>query len=93
MTVLVKLEETTTEKNIQNMLTATMSHEMRNPLNAMLSMHDVLNSYIPSEEGRLNLKISRNSCIFLLTLIEDMQDYCQIKQGAFVKKETWFNLR
>lgn len=43
-----------------------MSHEMRNPLNAMMQMHEVLDTYVTSDEGKKSLKVSKNSCAFLL---------------------------
>lgn len=83
LTSMMKLEEMTTEKKVEELLTATMSHEMRNPLNAMLQMHDVMEPHIESEQGKRGWKVSKNSCIFLLYLINDMQDYFSIKQGTF----------
>ena len=88
----MKLEQTITDKKVEQMLTATMSHEMRNPLNAMLQMHDVMEPHVVGEEGRLLWKVSKNSCIFLLYLIHDMQDYFNLKQNIFVSKKSWFDL-
>lgn len=69
------------------MLTATISHEMKNPLNAILSMHNVLEGFIKKEDGRRILKVSKNSCVYMLYLIHDMTDYFNIKAGVFEHKK------
>ena len=57
-----------------------MSHEMTNPLNAILQMHDVVEPLLESnEDGKRNLSISRSSCLVLLMKIHDMIDYFKIK--------------
>ena len=57
---------------------ATAQHEMRNPLNAMLSMQELMKCHI-SAEGQKFLDVSISSCKLLLFLVNDMIDFHLIK--------------
>ena len=75
------------------MLTATVSHEMRTPLNAIITLVQNLQRYINNPKGQKLLKVIQNSAKMLLSLVNDMLDIFQIKNGKFVKNEHELNLR
>ena len=74
------------------MLTATVSHDMRTPLNAMLGLLSSLDHFIPSGEGRRYLSIIKNSSQFMIFLVNDLLDFFQIKNGKFKPNEQWVNV-
>lgn len=74
------------------MLTATVSHDMRTPLNAMMGLLSSLDSFISNDLGKHYLRIIRNSTEFMCFLVNDMLDYFQIKNGKFIKKPQWVNM-
>jgi signal transduction histidine kinase len=56
------------------MLTATVSHEMKTPLNAIIGLLSMLEKYIADEEGKRLLKVVHISSQILLYLVNDMID-------------------
>ena len=74
------------------MLTATISHDMRTPLNAIIS---VSKNLIHSQQQRLNnmqnfesyLSIVTNSALLLSFLVNDLTDLFKIRIGKFVPNE------
>jgi signal transduction histidine kinase len=66
---------------------ATVSHELRTPFNVSIGYLDLLNSnrQLPSKASE-QVKHALNSSSILLTVVNDLLDYTQIKQGqlAFV---------
>jgi signal transduction histidine kinase len=64
---------------------------MRNPLNALLGMQEVLVHYV-SEEGKRYLDVSISSCKFLMFLFSDMLDSYQIRAGQFTVAIDRFNI-
>lgn len=66
---------------------ATVSHELRTPLNVIIGYLNLLNSnrHLPSQVSQ-QIKHALNSSSLLLTVVNDLLDYTQIKQGqlAFV---------
>jgi signal transduction histidine kinase len=56
------------------MLTATVSHDMRTPLNAILGLLMSLDYFITTDEGKRLLTIVNNSAQMLLSLVNDMLD-------------------
>lgn len=66
---------------------STVSHELRTPLNVIIGYLNLLNSnrQLPSKAAQ-QIKHALNSSSILLTVVNDLLDYTQIKQGqlAFV---------
>jgi signal transduction histidine kinase len=56
------------------MLNATVSHDMRTPLNAIIGLLITLEYYIESDKGTRLLTIINNSAQMLLSLVNDMLD-------------------
>lgn len=67
------------------MIAATISHDMRTPLNSMLGMSNILEKYITTAEGLKVHKVIKNSANLLLYLVNDMLDLFKIKNGKFSK--------
>ena len=56
------------------MLTATVSHDLRTPLNSINGLTLELEKYI-SDQGKRFLNIIKNSSKFMLFLISDLLDF------------------
>lgn len=80
---LVKYEKLKLENHFYEMLTATVSHDMRTPLNAMSGLLDSIRMFIQNEKGLRLLQIVDNSSRILLSLVNDLLDFSQIKNGKF----------
>lgn len=94
ITQLVKYERVKIENHFYEMLTATVSHEMRTPLNAIISLLYSLEHHLGhSPQGKKLLRIIQNSSKILLFLVNDMLDIFQIKNGKFHKTEKEVILR
>ena len=70
----------------------TSAHDMRTPLNSIMSMNTLLESKVKTEEGRKFLDISTYSCQMLLNYVNDMLDFQSIKLGKFKKLRAVFSL-
>ena len=69
------------------MLTATVSHDMRTPLNAIIGIGRNLEPHVTSEYGQKFLKIIMNSAKLLNFLVNDMLDLLRIRNRKFTKNE------
>ena len=69
-------EQIKAQKNFQEVIIATISHEMRNPLNAIISNCYLLENQeqIP-EEVKSRLKIMRVSSNLLVSFLNDLMDW------------------
>lgn len=76
------------------MITATISHDMRTPLNAIIGMGRILEKYVRSDDqGKRTHRIIVNSANLLLYLVNDMLDLFKIKNGKFTKLQMECNVR
>ncbi|TNV83902.1 hypothetical protein FGO68_gene8386 [Halteria grandinella] len=75
------------------MLTATISHDMRTPLNAILGMGVNLQQYITHPQGIKFHQVLTNSSKLLLFLVNDFLDLFRFKNGKFQKNEELTNFR
>ena len=57
ITSLVTLEQMKMENHFYEMLTATVSHEMRTPLNAIITLLNNLDDYIVPDQESKGLKL------------------------------------
>jgi PAS domain S-box-containing protein len=72
---------------------AIMSHEIRNPLNAIVGMVRMLHeAHLEGPESKLidNIKTSSDQ---LLMIINDILDFSKIESGEMILEETPFNIR
>lgn len=65
------------------MLTATVSHDMRTPLNAILGIGKNLEPLITNEAAARFLKIILNSAWILHFLVNDLIDLFRIRNNKF----------
>lgn len=75
LTPIIKYEKMKVENHFYEMLTATVSHDMRTPLNAITGLLNSLDMFISDSTGRKFLNIIRNSSKFLCFLVNDLLDY------------------
>lgn len=93
ITAIVQYEKVKLENHFYEMLTATVSHDMRTPLNAMIGLLLNIDNFIIDERGKRFLNIILNSSKILLFLVSDLLDFFQIKHGKFNKNEVQMNVR
>ena len=78
------------------MITATVSHEMRTPINAILLQLESLEATLMEKNGNkkelLMIRVIKNSAKLLLYLVQDMLDVYMLKNGKFTKIEEYFVL-
>ncbi len=72
---------------------ASMSHEIRSPMNAIIGMTDLVLQLNPPREQREYLEIIQNSGAALLSLINSILDFSKIEAGKLELEPTRFNLR
>ena len=93
ITPIVRCEKLKIENHFYEMLTATVSHDMRTPLNAILNLLENLEPCVRDEKGRKFLKVISYSSKILLFLVNDLLDLFQIKNGIFQKHEAPINIK
>lgn len=75
------------------MITATVSHEMRTPINAILMMIETLMTIEEDPEKKRMYQVLRTSAQLLLYLVNDMLDVFLLKTGKFEKITDRFQLK
>ena len=75
LTKVIRLEKLQVENHFFEMLTATVSHDMRTPLNVIMGLLNALEGLIQDENCLRFLKIIRNSSNFLMFLVSDLLDF------------------
>ncbi len=76
------------------MVTATVSHEMRTPINAILNQISSLEMILEGQTDQLQIiKVIKSSATLLLYLVNDMLDVYMIKNGKFQKINDKFFLK
>ncbi|CDW84389.1 pas domain s-box protein [Stylonychia lemnae] len=89
----IKYEKLKIENHFYEMLTATVSHDMRTPLNIIGGLLNNLDEFITKETGKRFLRIIKNSSKFMCFLVNDLLDLFQIKNGKFNKNLAWVDLK
>lgn len=89
----VKYEKLKLKNHFAEMLTATVSHDMKTPLNAIFGLSNILEQYITDDNGKKFLKIIKNSSQILYLLVNDMLDLFKLKNGKFSKIERSVNFK
>ena len=76
------------QSQLQEMITATVSHEMRTPINAIMTQLESLKIILKGQKEALKMTdIIKNSAQLLLYLVNDMLDVYMLKNGKFQKIE------
>jgi signal transduction histidine kinase len=65
------------------MLTATVSHDMRTPLNSIMGIGKNLEPFVKDKNGAKYLSIMMNSARLLNFLVNDLIDLFRIRNGKF----------
>jgi two-component system sensor histidine kinase/response regulator len=71
---------------------ATMSHEVRTPLNAVLGMADLLRLTSLTRKQKSYVQIMDSSSNMLLSLVDNMIDFATIESGKFELKSDSFHV-
>eukprot|EP00347_Sterkiella_histriomuscorum_P012253 403369304 len=93
ITTMINYENIKVENFFYEMLTATVSHDMRTPLNAIQGLLKNLELFIIDPRGKKFLQIIQNSSSFLNYLVNDLLDFFQIKNGKFRINNTTVDLK
>ena len=72
---------------------ATMSHEMRTPLNGIVGLVELMLSSLPSEEIAEQLRLMAMSGQTLMELIDEVLDHAKVEAGQVVLEPSPFPLR
>jgi two-component system sensor histidine kinase RpfC len=72
---------------------ATMSHELRSPLNGIIGMSEVLTSTRLTTEQRECADVIQTSAQALLLVVEDVLNFAAIEAGKLRRQEGLFSLR
>jgi signal transduction histidine kinase len=93
----IKYEKLKLHSQLADMLTATISHDMRTPLNAIISVSknlitDLANSRTCKKTWMKFLKIVFNSASLLNFQVNDLIDLFKIRTGKFKPLESIVNL-
>lgn len=78
ITHFVKYEQLKIQNHFLEMLTATVSHEMRTPLNAIIGMGKTIEKSLKNDIAKQCHRISINSARLLLSIIHDLVDLFSI---------------
>lgn len=70
-----------------------VSHEMRTPLNCIVSMLQIVKSYVSEQLAEEYINPALISCNFLLYLVQDLLDMAQIESDKFTINYEEFNIR
>ncbi|MDG1892093.1 MAG: ATP-binding protein [Verrucomicrobiota bacterium] len=74
-------------------LLASVSHEIRNPLNGMCGMINLLTETPLNKDQTEYVEVLKNSTNLLMTLVNDLLDASKIQAGKLQLEETDFSLR
>lgn len=85
-------EQAELANDTKNRFLATISHEVRTPLNAIIGFCDLAIKTDINNDHQLNLKRVKDSSEHLLAMIKDVLDYSQIESGKMELKATSFDL-
>jgi signal transduction histidine kinase/CheY-like chemotaxis protein len=75
----------------KNRFLATISHEIRTPINAIIGFCDLAIKTDVDNDHQRNLKRVKDSSEHLLAMIKDILDYSQIESGRMELKESSFD--
>ena len=88
--IINRLQET---DNYKNTLMASVSHELRTPLNCIITMQEMLGQYINEDLQCKYLRPALNSSKLLLSIVNDILDFAQIKAGSLRFQHKTFDLK
>lgn len=92
ITDLIRAEQIRTTEHLSEVMMATISHDMRTPLNTIVSMHNLIVNKVSDPLALKWLRVSKNSTLLLCSLVNDTLDYFQIKNDKFSLKPVQFSI-
>jgi two-component system, sensor histidine kinase len=93
ITHFIKNEQLKLQNHFLEMLTATISHDMRTPLNAILGMGKNLEKRLQDYIGKKIHRVIMNSAYLLHFLVNDILDLMRLKNNKFQKIDVKTNIR
>ncbi len=85
-------EDAATAHAARAQFVATMSHEVRTPLNAVLGMTDLLRLTALTRKQKSYVQIMESSSNMLLSLVDNMIDFARIESGKLELKSDSFHV-
>ncbi len=85
-------EDADTAHRARTRFVATMSHEVRTPLNAVLGMADLLRLTSLTRKQKSYVQIMESSSNMLLSLVDNMIDFAMIESGKLELKRDSFHV-
>ena len=93
LTELIRHQDVEMESRLYELFTATVSHEMRTPLNSILSLIKIVMSSISDLRLKKLLNIILSSSEMLKYQVSEMLDLFSLKTNRFKKVETPTHVR
>jgi len=93
VTHFIKNQKLKLQNHFLEMLTATVSHDLRTPLNSILGIGRSLEYHISGEIGGRYLRIMMNSAKLMQFLVNDLIDLFRIRNGKFTANESCVDLK
>jgi signal transduction histidine kinase len=93
VTDFIKNQKLKLQNHFLEMLTATVSHDLRTPLNSILGIGRSLEYHINGEIGGRYLRIMMNSAKLMQFLVNDLIDLFRIRNGKFTANESTVDLK
>ncbi len=87
ITHIIKYQQLKLQNHFLEMLTATISHDMRTPLNAILGIGRNLEKHIKTDVGKKYFNVIINSAKLMQSQINDTIDMFRIRNGKFTVQE------
>jgi len=92
LNLLRRKEDAETAHRARAAFVATMSHEVRTPLNAVLGMTDLLRLTELTRKQKSYVQIMESSSNMLLSLMDNMIDFATLESGELVLEEESFHV-
>jgi signal transduction histidine kinase len=89
----IKYQKLKLQNHFLEMLTATVSHDLRTPLNSILGIGRGLEAHIRGDIGARYYRIMMNSTKLMQFLVNDLEDLFRIRNGNFTAYENRVNLK
>jgi two-component system sensor histidine kinase ChiS len=93
ITHFIKYQKLKLQNHFLEMLTATMSHDLRTPLNSILGIGRSLEVHIRGDIGARFFRIMMNSTKLMQFLVNDLIDLFRIRNGKFTAYESRVDLQ